>query len=204
LTAIVLQLRQGEQSVRQAQSGFYPQVNVQSSYIFTSDRPELGDSSAGDASSWQVVGQVDWTFWDWGRTRNQVSARRANLRKLEASRRDLLDGVDLQVKQALLTLSEAEKNIATAQASITSAEENFRITRERFREQLATNTEVLEAQTQLTQARNNLYSALTVFNLSEASLQRAMGRGLSATKAATPPDPSASGGPRPADGPDHK
>ncbi len=178
LAALDLKLLQADQSITQAQSRFYPQVNLVASYIFTSDRPELGQNDVYDPTQGQLMTQVDWTLWEWGRTRYQVSQRRAQKRRLESTRRDLQDQVDLQVKQNYLALVDSQKNIVTAEASIRSATENFRITEERFREQLTTNTEVLDAQTLLTQARNNYFTALTSYNVAEARLRRAMGGGV--------------------------
>ncbi len=178
LKAIEVQLQQGQENVRQAEAGYYPQVNLQASYIFTGENWDFGDSSVYDPTNWQVVTAVNWPFWEWGRTLHQVNQKRANLRKLESTRRDLQDQVELQIKQSWLSLKDSEKNISTARTSIVSAEENFRITQERFKEQLTTNTEVLDAQTLLTKARNNYYTALTQYNLAEAALLRSMGRGL--------------------------
>ncbi|MFH1057261.1 MAG: TolC family protein [Pseudomonadota bacterium] len=180
LKSLDLRLMQADQSVIQAQSRYYPQLNLTGGYVSTSDTADLGDSYYYDPSGWQVVTSLNWTFWEWGRTNHQVGQRRAQKRRLENVRRDVQDQVDLQVKQYYLALHDAEKNIATAKASIRSAKENYRITQERFKEQLTTNTEVLDAQTLLTQAQNNYYTALTVYNVAEARLRRAMGGGLPA------------------------
>lgn len=178
LKAADLRIKQGDESVKRAESGFYPEVNLRGTYSATSDSPELGDSYYYDPSEWSVLTTLSWTFWEWGRTKYQVSGQKAQKRRFEALRRDLEDQVDLQVKQAYLFLQESEKNIATSKTSITHAEENYRITMERYREQLTTNTEVLDAQTLLTKARNNYYTSLTTYFLAGANLLRAMGRGL--------------------------
>ncbi len=178
IKAVNLQLKQAEQSIKQAQSGYWPQVSLTASYNFQGDSPTLGDSEYYDPTDWRVVTQLDWSFWEWGRTRHQTSQRRADKRRLRAVRRSLEDEVDLQVKEAILYLREAQANITTATTGVKQAEENYRITFERYREQLTTNTELLDAQVLLAQARNNYYNALAVFNIAEARLQRAMGRGL--------------------------
>lgn len=178
LASLHLRLMQSDQSIIQAQSRFYPQFNLVAAYIFASDRPELGQNDYYDPTQGQIMTQMDWTFWEWGRTHHQVSQRRAQKRRLENTLRDLQDQVDLQVKQSYLGLHDSQKNIGTAEASIRSAVENFRITQERFKEQLTTNTEVLDAQTLLTQARNNYFTALTQYNVAEARLRRAMGGGV--------------------------
>lgn len=188
LKAVNLRLLQADQSIVQAQSRYYPQVSLVGAYIFTSDRPELGQNDYYDPTQMQLVTTLDWTFWEWGRTYQQVSQRRAQKRHLENTRRDLQDQVDLQVKQSYLSLHDVEKNISTAEASIRSATENYRITEERFREQLSTNTDVLDAQTLLTQARENYYTALADYNVAEARLRRAMGAGV--PEGVTPPPES--------------
>jgi len=188
IKAVQLQIKQADQSILRAQSGYWPQLSLKASYDFTSDSPELGDSRYDDPTDWSVITQLDWAFWEWGRTGHQTSQERADKRRLEAVQRELEDEVDLQVKEAILTLRESQENIVTATTGIKQAEENYRITFERYREQLTTNTELLDAQLLLSRARNNYYNALAVFNVAEARLQRSMGRGL-AGLAIKPPAP---------------
>jgi outer membrane protein TolC len=178
LEALGLRLAQSEQRIRSAKSEYYPQVGFTWSYDFTSDSPELGDSQFYDATGWTAAAVLDWSLWQWGRTRDRVNQRRADRLQLEATRRDLEDRVDLQVKEAILFLRDSATNIQTAKTSIVQAKENYRITKERYEEQLTTNTELLDAQTLLTEAQTNYYSALTVYNIAEARLLRAMGQGL--------------------------
>lgn len=189
IKAVNLQLQQADQGIRLAQSGYYPSVNLQASYDFTSDSPSLGDSEYYDASDWSVTTQMSWSFWEWGRTAHQTSQSRADKRRLEAVKRDLEDEVDLQVKEAILYLQESQANIANATVGVKQAEENYRITFERYREQLTTNTELLDAQVLLARARNSYYDALAVFNVAAAGLQRSIGRGLAGLDLKPPPAP---------------
>ncbi|MCF8031586.1 MAG: TolC family protein [Desulfarculaceae bacterium] len=178
LKAVDLQLKQADQSITKAKSGYYPEVNLRASYDFTSNDATLGDSEYNDATNWTITTQLDWAFWEWGRTAHQTSQQRADKRRLEAVKQQVEDEVDLQVKEATLFLREAQRNIVTSTTGVKQAEENYRVTFERYREQLTTNTELLDAQLLLAQARNNYYNALATFNIAEARLQRAMGRGL--------------------------
>lgn len=178
LKALNIRLKQADQSILTVESGYYPQISLQGSYFFTGDSPELGESAFYDATDYQIVTQLDWSFWEWGRTKHQAGQVKADKRRLEAVRQDLQDQVDLQVREAVLFLTEAQLNIATATTQIKQAKENYRITFERYQEQLTTNTEVLDAQLLLTQAKVNYYNALTTFNIAEARLKRAMGEGL--------------------------
>ncbi|MBU1276487.1 MAG: TolC family protein [Proteobacteria bacterium] len=189
LKAINLQLQQADQSIRMAQSGYWPSVNLKADYIFTGDSPAMGSSEYYDTTDWVVATQLDWSFWEWGRTMHQTSQQRAGKRRLEAVKRDIEDEVSLQVKEAILYLLESQANIATATVGVKQAEENYRITFERYREQLTTNTELLDAQVLLSRARRSYYDALAVFNVAEAGLQRSMGRGLAGLNLKQPPPP---------------
>jgi len=178
IKAVDLQLKQAGQSIKKAQSGYYPTVDLRASYNFTSNDVSLGDSEYNDPTNWAITTQLDWAFWEWGRTAHQTSQQRADKRRLEAAKQDLIDEIALQVKEATLFLRESQINISTADTGVKQARENHRVTFELFREQLTTNTELLDAQLLLAQARNNYYNALATFNIAEARLQRAMGRGL--------------------------
>ena len=91
------------------------------------------------------------------------------------ARKGLEDGIRLELKNAILNLEQAEKNIPTAKKAVEQAEENLRVSQERYKAQVTTSTEVLDAQTLLSQARTNYYSALYDHNLAKAALLRAVG-----------------------------
>ena len=87
------------------------------------------------------------------------------------------DNIRLEVKDAYLSLREAEKNIQVAETAVVQAEENFRMNEERYKQQVATATDVFVAETLLTQARTNYFNALSDHNIAWARLERAMGVG---------------------------
>ena len=175
LKSLGVQIKQADQKIINAKSGFYPDISLVGRHQMSSDVPYMDYADHYLEPEWQLVTQLQWTFWEWGRTKHQVSKEKAGKRQVENTLQDMKDQVTLEVKRAYLFLRESEKNIETAHTSITHAEENFRITNERFKEQLTTNTEVLDAQILLTQAQNNYYTALTTFKVAEARLVRAMG-----------------------------
>ena len=79
------------------------------------------------------------------------------------------------IKQAMLDLETADKNIAPTRKAVEQAEENLRVSQERYKAQVTTSTEVLDAQTLLNQVRMNYYNALYDHILAKAKLQRAIG-----------------------------
>ncbi|MGD8263343.1 MAG: TolC family protein, partial [Desulfobacterales bacterium] len=88
----------------------------------------------------------------------------------------ILDNIELQVKEAYLRTKESEKNITTVEKAIEQARENLRITEERFKEQVSTATDVLVAQTLLVETMTNYYNALYDYKIAKAVLYRAIGQ----------------------------
>ena len=174
------QVEMGEQGVRVAQSGYYPQVAVKYTYTREGDEASVNGytsstGSTSDPDSWSVTAIASWNFWEWGRTHSDVQISKVDLKKANNALTEVQDGVKLEVQQAFLQLQAASKNIVVAEKAVEQAEENYRMSEERYREQVATSLEVRDAETLLTKARTNYYNTLYAFCLSYASLQRAIG-----------------------------
>jgi len=164
-----------DQQIKLAKSKYYPEIALNYNYIKEGDAPEVSGSDFHESSSWRAVVGLSWTFWDWGKTRNSVRQNESLKRQLSQVRKALEDGIRLELQNAILDLSEAEKNIPTAQKAVDQAEENLRVSEDRYKTQVTTSTEVLDAQTLLSQARMNYYNALYDHNLAKAGLLRAIG-----------------------------
>jgi outer membrane protein len=182
ITELSLNILSAEKAVKLARSGYYPSVALVGNYTREGDEPLMGSEPGEDPDSWAMVLTAEWTFWEWGKTRHDVSASKAQLAQVKYLLRELKDSIQLQVKEAYLNLREAEKNIQVARTAVVQAEENFRMNEERYKQQVATSTDVLDAQTLLTQARSNYFNALSEHNLAWARLERAMGTGYPAEK----------------------
>lgn len=175
IKAIDTSILQAEQAVRLAGSTSYPEVSLVYDYIKEGDHPDVSGSNFHEGDRWQSMAVLSWTFWEWGKTRSAVREKESLKIQLLQNRSALRDQISLEIKQAILSLSEAEKNIPTTEKAVEQAEENFRVSEERYKAQVTTSTEVLDAQTLLTQARTNFYNALYDHNLAKAKLHRAVG-----------------------------
>ena len=109
-------------------------------------------------------------------TRYGVKEKLSRLSQANYRKEDILDNIELEVKQAFLRTKETEKNITTVEKAIEQAKENLRITEERYKEQVSTTTDVLVAQTLLTETMRNYYNALYDFKIAKAVLYRAIGQ----------------------------
>lgn len=170
-----LQVRQTEQAVGVAKSGYYPSVSVTGNYSRYGDDPGVSGSPYKDQEDWYLMAVAKWNFWEWGKTRHGVTQ---SLTKVEQARNALervRDLVSLEVKRAYLNLREAEKRIFVARKAIIQAEENFRLNVERYQEQVGTTTDVVEAQALLTRTRSDYFNSLSNYNLALGELERSMG-----------------------------
>lgn len=171
-----LEIEIAQRQVELTKSGYYPSVNLQGNYYKRGDDPGLdGGEGIYFEEEWDAMAIASWTFWEWGKTRFGVSEKKSRLSQAQLSRIELEDNIRQEVKEAYLTVTAAEKNILTAQKAVEQAQENFRMNQERYKEQVATSTDVIDAQTLLTTTQTNYFNALSVFNISEAGLDRAMG-----------------------------
>ena len=173
--ALDIQAAQVDQKIRLAKSSYYPAVSLTYDYTKAGDDPSVSGSDFHDEDAWQVTLGLSWTIWDWGKRNSSVRETESLRRQLVYARKGLEDGIRLELKNAILNLEQAEKNIPTAKKAVEQAEENLRVSQERYKAQVTTSTEVLDAQTLLSQARTNYYSALYDHNLAKAALLRAVG-----------------------------
>jgi outer membrane protein len=164
-----------DQEITLAKSSYYPEVGLTYRYIREGDDPGVDGSVVHNPSSWDITAGLSWTLWDWGKTRNAVAEKKRGKSELLYTRQSLEDAIRLEVKSAVLSLDEAEKNIPTTRKAVEQAEENLRVNEERYRAQVTTITEVLDAQALLTRARVDYYRALYGHNVAHARLLRAMG-----------------------------
>jgi Outer membrane protein len=170
-----LKAAQAAKFVRVAQSDFLPSLSVVGNYARFGDNPSVAGSDFRDAESWYIMAVASWNFWEWGKTKFRVDASKARENQAIDTAKELNDQITLEIKNAYLTLQEAENQIAVSEQVIEQAEENFRISEERYKERVATSTEVLDAQTLLTRAKSEYANALGDYNVNYARLQRAMG-----------------------------
>lgn len=175
IRALDLSVLQTDQQIKIAKSKNYPEVFFTYNFVKEGDSPDVSGSPFHDKGRWEALATLSWTFWEWGKTHYSARQRESDRRELIQTRKAAEDRIRFEVKEALLVLDGAEKNIPTTQKAVEQGEENLRVSEERYKAQVSTITEVLDAQTLLTQARVNYYRALYSHHLAKARLERAIG-----------------------------
>lgn len=172
---ININLGQADQQIRLEKSKYYPEVSLLGEYVKQGDTPDVSGSDFHQARDPKAIVLFTWTFWEWGKTRYAVKEQESFKRQLMETKVGLENDISLEVREALLALDTAEKNIPTTRTAVKQGEENLRVEEERYKAQVTTITEVLLATTRLTQARVNYFKALYNHNVAKAQLLRALG-----------------------------
>jgi outer membrane protein len=157
-------------------------------------------------TSGQFVVSVSLPLFDGGTARARVREARADVATAETNRRQALDQVSLEVRQAYLTLLQARNRVAVANQGLVQAREGFRLARVRYNAGVSSQAgispllEVSDAQAALAQAQNSQVNALYDYNGARARLDKAIGRYsfvLNGPGYASPPSPKETGHPGP-------
>jgi len=172
-----LEVQIAEKDYKLSQRNYYPTINLTGTYTRRgTDWDVDGGEGISDKTFWDIRATASWDFWEWGRTRYGVEEKLSRLSQGKSRKQEILDNINLEVKQAYIRTKESEKNITTVEKAIEQAKENLRITEERYKEQVSTTTDVLVAQTLLTETMTNYYNALYDFKIAKAVLYRAIGQ----------------------------
>jgi outer membrane protein len=102
----------------------------------------------------------------------------AETRQLDARQRQLVQGIQIDVRNALQAVVAAKQLFESQQANRIAADAQLKGEQEKFRAGLSTNFFVLQRQTDLAVARGNEIRALTDYNKALADLQRVTGMTL--------------------------
>jgi outer membrane protein TolC len=142
--------------------------------------PNYGNSSGALSSpvattGWSVTLSATVPLFDGHLTEQRVKEAEVRVEQLKASEAQLLQGIELDVRRAMINYASAAEELVTADKTIGQAQEGFRIATVRFSAGVSTNLEVIQAQQGLTQAEANRVAALFDVNVARAQLERAVG-----------------------------
>ena len=114
-------------------------------------------------------------IFDGGQRESRISEIRSRVRQESIRMKDVSDQVNLEVRNALLTLESSTQQVAVAEKGLELSLKELNLAKDRFAAGLTTNIEVTNAQTSVARARDNQIEALFRFNASRINLARAKG-----------------------------
>jgi len=114
-------------------------------------------------------------------TMAKVGQSKAAIREIEWNRKGLAEMISFEVKQAVLNRAQARETLLSQEKNVEQSREAVRIAELNYTEGLATNLDVVTAQVGLRQASTNYSQALYDCVISDAQLEKALGRSRSET-----------------------
>lgn len=168
-------LAQQEQNLKAAKAGNLPtlKLSVVANQInaFSPASNSRQGLSAGAALSWNI--------FDSGVTKAEIKAAENNLDIAKLNLQKDKENVDLAVRQAYYSMREAEKRFNSTKDAVKQAEEDAYIAREKYRAGEGLMLDIIDAQEALAKAKLNFISAQYDYARYKATVENAMGIGLS-------------------------
>lgn len=141
------EVRARDRQVRQALSGFLPQVSLQGIY----NEYNQGLSAWG-LQSFTAIGQVSWNLFDGLSDSEKRRRARLKLRMAEYRREDLLRTLRFEVAKSLATAAIASRSLAADSDRVRQAQEALRIVRSRYQVGLETVSRLLRSEARYREA----------------------------------------------------
>lgn len=171
------QRRMAGEMFKIARGALLPTLAVGGAYNF------WADDFSFRRGTWQNFYSVNLSLslplFDGFEARSRMGQAKAAIREIEWTRKGIEDVIALEVRQAVLNHRQARETLLSQEKNVEQAREAVRIAELNYAEGLATNLDVSTAQVALSQARTNYSQALYDCVISQAQLERAVGRSRS-------------------------
>ncbi|MEQ1527958.1 MAG: TolC family protein [Methylococcales bacterium] len=156
------------QQAQSVKAGTLPQVSINGGYQYQENRYQAFQGL------WMVNVGMQWKLFD-GSTRHNSDALNRQAMAIKELRDDLTSAITLQVRQAWLSIQEAQQRIEVNQQAISQADENMKMTTDRYKQGLSINTDVLKAEELRSKTHDNFNNASYDLALARLQLRRAVG-----------------------------
>jgi outer membrane protein len=161
-----LKERSQEDQIAALRKNYLPNVTGNAIYDFTGQDYPLDPT-------WNFGANVNLSVFNGGLTTAQIGEAKANLANLKYQERSLRQQIALEVRQAVLNLTQALESIRVSQKGLQQARENLDLAEGRYRTGVGNIIELTDAQAGLTTAEGNNVQALSNYKTAVAALEQA-------------------------------
>ena len=148
-----------------ARGDFLPQVSLEGRYMMQHEtnvtRPE----------QWMLSLQLDWSLFEWNRTKAEVSKAKALMQKQQYEHEDLTKRITLQAEEAWRTVQEKTREVEVKEKQLRTAEYSFKQTAEKYSEGTIKMVNFLNGEADLTKAYNEYLVVINDLNIALAELE---------------------------------
>lgn len=157
-------------------AGNYPRLDASASAQYSNPNPRYFPQEDKFHGTWDASIVLSWTPTAIFGAQAGTRALEAKAAELQANRQAMLDGLQIEVAQALSAERDAQFAVAVSQQALAAADEGYRVRRELFRSGRATLVEVTDSETELTRARLELVNAHVDLRIAQVELLHVLGR----------------------------
>jgi outer membrane protein len=158
-----------------AKAGWFPTLSSLAAYGWSGPDAPFG-ADAMDNRSWWVGAGLTVPLFDGLLAYHNVKVANANIRSTLAGSEVLSQNISKEVEQAYLDVTSAWELIRASKKALEAARENFRLAQGRYQVGVGSIIEVTDAQVQYFQADLKFVQALYDYRVSEARLDKAIGK----------------------------
>lgn len=171
------QIKLAEQDIELTQKGYYPSVSGFANYGYNSGRNIFSQLITAPWLNFGTVGlSLQVPIFDGFLKRNQLAQKRITLQKAQNNGELLRNSIDLQIRQASITLNNGLQTLQTQQRNRDLAQEIVRVSQIKYKEGVGSSIEVLNAEASLREAQTNYFSSLYDFLIAKVDQDRSLGR----------------------------
>ena len=169
-----LAVRMQEEAVTAARSGYWPEVDAVFNETYSRPDPH-NPTRIKWGEGWNAGVTLTFHLFEGFKTNARVKREKAALRQSRIALRDTEERLLLEIRQAMLSLADAEKLVESQEANIEQAEEALRLAELGFSQGVRKQVEVLDAHSARTRARANYAEAVYAHEMARLQFERAMG-----------------------------
>ncbi|HTX67145.1 MAG TPA: TolC family protein [Opitutaceae bacterium] len=163
----------GEQNVTASRATYLPEVDLVAGYSWV--RGPVSATWGARNDGWTAGVQSSWSIFDGRATAGRVVQAKSQLEQARLTLADTTLAIEVQVRQAYSTLTEAWELVQASSKTVEQAQEALRLANVRYDAGTATQLDVLTSQVALTQARLNQLQAWYGYSVARAAVRQAMG-----------------------------
>ena len=169
-----LEVRLQQEALRVAKSEYWPKINLFFDELWA--KPDPSSVTANEWNdTWNAGVALDLSIFDGLGREGRVHQQKATLAQSRYRLANTQEQAFLEVRQALLTLRNAEEFVESQKLNLGRASEGLRLAEVGYREGIASEVEVADARSALTAARGFYYESVYGHVISRLNLQLAMG-----------------------------
>ncbi|MFO7883885.1 MAG: TolC family protein [Desulfobacteraceae bacterium] len=183
IESLDLQMEIAQKEAEIALGKYLPSVSLDAGYNdLDNDYDELGTSGdyAYDRDQknryWTVGVNVTWELFDGGRGWYEKKKYDTQMQKFKALINEAENTISTGIRQALLSMAEADQRRESSLGALEAAEEYYALEKNRLNARISTIPDFLDAQDRLIRSQSNYARAILDFRLAESELKLMVGK----------------------------